>query len=75
MSDSQFSSVGNKANHAVDAEGDLILRRTELFYKALSNTEPPDKEPSNTEHSNTEHSNKEHSNKPAAFRNPTWHYY
>jgi hypothetical protein len=29
LSDSEFRSAGNKANHAADAEGNAILQRTQ----------------------------------------------
>jgi hypothetical protein len=62
LSASEFRSVGNKENHAVDAEGKPMLQLTELLNKELINkelfntrrfnTELPNKEPSNTEPSN-----------------------
>ena len=66
MSDSEFRSVGNKENHAVDAQGKPMLQLTELFNTELFNTELLNREPSNTEWPN---------NKLAAFRKTTWHYY
>tara|TARA_B110000090_G_scaffold169095_1_gene188246 strand:- start:62 stop:262 length:201 start_codon:yes stop_codon:yes gene_type:complete len=66
LSDSEFRSVGNKENHAVDAQGKPMLQLTELFNTELFNTELLNREPSNTEWPN---------NKLAAFRKTTWHYY
>jgi hypothetical protein len=71
LSDSEFRSVGNKENHAVDAEGKPMLQLTELFNTELFNTELLNRELFNREPSNTEWPN----NKLAAFRKTTWHYY
>jgi hypothetical protein len=86
LSDSEFRSVGNKENHAVDAQGkpmlqltelfntELFIRElfnTELFIRELFNTELLNRELFNREPSNTEWPN----NKLAAFRKTTWHYY
>jgi hypothetical protein len=76
LSDSEFRSVGNKENHAVDAQGKPMLQltelfNTELFIRELFNTELLNRELFNREPSNTEWPN----NKLAAFRKTTWHYY
>jgi len=86
LSDSEFRSVGNKENHAVDAQGKPMLQltelfNTELFIRELFNTELFNTELFNTELLNRELFNREPSNtewpnnKLAAFRKTTWHYY
>jgi len=76
LSDSEFRSVGNKENHAVDAQGKPMLQLTELFNTELFITELFNTELFNTELLNREPSNTEWpNNKLAAFRKTTWHYY